>query len=200
MKKRTIYILLIALVGLSFSTACNDKEFYDYVKTPDGKPTPDDPVVEPQPYALNLTIKMNAEDLARLEKIEGRLNGIVAYTPPTASRATAGKNSVDFEFTKTADGISASIQVLAVDKSIRQVLVIAMTHTNGNVTRMATDVSENLLNLEFQPTDAPIGLGIPDIILPGKADDAIGGGTLNDWSILPDVDGEAGSEITGANN
>lgn len=199
MKKRTIYILLMALVGLSFTTACNnEKDFYDYNPIPDEKPTPDDPVVEQEPYTLNIAIKMSAENLARLTKVDGKLNGIVPYTP-SATRADEDKNSVSFEFTKTADGISASFQVLEVDNSSRQVLVLTMTQTNGNVASTASDVTETLSTMVYEPTETPVAIELPEIILPDKAEDAIGGGSLGDWNDPTDVSGEAGSEIKEAN-
>lgn len=194
MKKRTVYILLIALVGLSFTTACNDKEFYDYE-------TPVVPVKEP--YTLKLAVKMSAEDLARLDKIEGKLTGILVATDGKKTRAlTAGE--VNFEFAKVADGIAADVQVKGVDKSAKQILTMTLRHTNGNVSTKTTDITEQLVGLNNKPTDTPVSLdnvpGIEEIVLPGSADDALGGGSLDDWNDPMDVEGGAESELNNTNN
>lgn len=194
MKKRTVYILLIALVGLSFTTACNDKEFYDYE-------TPVVPVKEP--YTLKLAVKMSAEDLARLDKIEGKLTGILVATNGKKTRAlTTGE--VNFEFAKVADGIAADVQVKGVDKSAKQILTMTLRHTNGNVSTKTTDITEQLVGLNNKPTDTPVSLdnvpGIEEIVLPGSADDALGGGSLDDWNDPMDVEGGAESELNNTNN
>lgn len=195
MKKRTIYILLMALVGLSFTVACNnEKEFYDYIPAPDEKPGPDEPEEVKPPYTLNLAIKMSAEDLARLEKVDGKLKGIVPYTPST-TRADEDKNFVDFSFTKTADGITASFKMMEVVKSARQILIVTMTQINGTVTSRAADISESLSTLSYESTETPVAIEAPQIALPGKADDVIGGGSLDGWGDPTEVGGEAGSEI-----
>lgn len=199
MKKRTIYILLIILVGFNFTTACNnEKDFYDYNPTPDEKPTPDEPAAEQRPYTLNIAIKMSTEDLARLARIDGKLNGIVPYTP-SATRADEDKNTIRFEFTKTANGISASFQVLEVNKNSRQVLVMTMTQTNGNVISTAADMTESLSTMAYESAEIPVNIEVPEIILPDKAEDAIGGGSLSDWNDPTNVSGEAGSKINDTN-
>lgn len=196
MKKSYIYILLMALAGLSLTTACdNDKEFYDYTKV--DKTNPDD-----EPYTVKMAVKMNAEDLARISEMEGTLSGIMVYTPPKTSETRADeqkKNSVDFKFTKGADGFEASVLIMGVDKSAEQVLTATLKHANGNVSFFTTDMTGQLADLNHHEATAPIELGEQEITLPGGADDAIGGGSLNDWDESTDVDGEAGGEINSAN-
>lgn len=194
MKKRTVYILLIALVGLSFTTACNDKEFYDYE-------TPVVPAKEP--YTLKLAVKMSADDLARLDKVEGKLTGILIATDDEKTRALE-TGEVDFEFTKVADGIAADVKVKGVDRSAKQILTMTLKHANGNVSAKTTDITEQLAGLNNKPTDTPVSLdnvpGIEEIVLPGSADDALGGGSLDDWNNPTDVEGSAESELNNTNN
>lgn len=196
MKKRTVYILLIALVGLGFTTACNDKEFYDYE-------TPVVPVKEP--YTLKLAVKMSAEDLARLDKIEGNLTGVLMSKSDKKTRALES-GEVNFEFTKGTDGISADVQVNGVDRAAKQILTMTLKHTNGNVSSQVTDITEKLAGLNNMPTDTIIsplvteGNTEPEIVLPGGVDDALGGGSLGDWNTPTDVDGDAESEINNTND
>lgn len=194
MKKRTVYILLIALVGLSFTTACNDKEFYDYE-------TPVVPAKEP--YTLKLAVKMSAEDLARIDKVEGRLTGILISKDNKKTRALE-TGEVNFEFTKMTGGITADVQVKGVDRSAKQILTMTLKHTNGNVSTKTADITEQLVGLNNKPTDTAISLdnvpGIEEIVLPGSADDALGGGSLGDWNDPTDVSGDAESEINQTND
>nr|WP_302830503.1 hypothetical protein [uncultured Bacteroides sp.] len=194
MKKRYIYILLVGLMGLGLTTACNDKEFYDYVKASD-KPSADE-----EPYTLSIGLKMSAENLARIDEISGTLSGMLLYTPSaTTTRADSKTGSIDLKFTKGADGFTATFNAMGVDKSTKQILSVTLKHANGNVSTFTSDVSDNLSGLNHLEATDPIDLGLEEVTLPGGADDAVGGGSLNDWDNPTDVDGEAGSEINSAN-
>lgn len=207
MKKNTIYLLLMTAVVLGFAAACNnDKEFYTYV-------TPDTSSDE-EPYELTFSVKMTADDLARISSGTGTLTGVTLSTTETTGTSTSTStgesaaeesttraddtNTATFTLTKntTNNSMDATIKVMATVRGETNVLTVKLTHVNGSTTTLTEDVTSKLTTLNHLTAETQITLlGDTTVALPGAATDIVGGTDVTDWSGSNGGSGEAGREF-----